>query len=70
MSLPTNTWISISERYEIPREKDHPYFTIEIDITDGEERVICSKFSKKDDIFIMGGRRWTPTHFMIIELPK
>lgn len=71
MSLPTNTWISVDRAYEIPRDKRFRSIinlSVYVDITNMKERRVnaCYNFNAKKFV----SSPFTPTHFMIIELPK
>lgn len=68
MSLPTNTWIEVERAWELPRDKKFLGLSIDIDLTDGNGRKVNQCYNFRRNTF--GRLDFTPTHFMIIELPK
>lgn len=68
MSLPTNTWIEVERADELPHDELFIDLSITVDVADEfyREPNKCYNFWMKT----FNSLSFTPTHFMIIELPK
>lgn len=69
MSLPTNTWISVDRSNEIPESDLRKGYSIPVDLTDLFMRRFDCTYHFLSKTWIQD-LYYTPTHFMIIELPK